>query len=70
MVTSAPVPQALRAHNAKLTSMNVPVRRAKTTGTVLTRRMATNVTANLPLRERTAKQVSESCVIRLRVVLR
>ena len=57
MVTNAAVQQDLLAHNAKSTSMNVPVRRARIMGTVLIRPMATNATVSLPLREQTAKQV-------------
>ena len=60
MATNAAVQQDLLAHNAKLTSMNVPVRRARITGTVLIRRMVINATVNLLLRERTARQVFNS----------
>ena len=57
MVTNVAVHQVLLAQNARSTSMNAPVRRVRTTDSVLTRRMAINATVSLPLKARTARQV-------------
>lgn len=57
MVTNVAVRQVLLAQNAKTTLMNAQARLARTTDTVLTRRMAINATVSLPLRGRTARQV-------------
>ena len=59
MVQNAPVWQVLQAQNAKLILMSVQAHHARTTDTVLIKQMVTSVTANLPSRDLTARQVFE-----------
>lgn len=59
MVQNAPVWQVLQAKNAKLILMSVQAHHARTTDTVLIKQMITSVTANLPSRDLTARQVFE-----------
>ena len=59
MVQNVPVWQVLQAKNAKLILMSVQAHHARTTDTVLIKQMITSVTANLPSRDLTARQVFE-----------
>ena len=59
MVQNAPVWQVLQAQNAKLMLMSVQAHHVRTTDTVLIKQMVTSVTANLPSRDLTARQVFE-----------
>ena len=65
MVQNAPVWQVLQAQNAKLILMSVQAHHVRTTDTVLIKQMVTSVTANLPSRDLTARQVFEGITPRL-----